>query len=136
MADIFEDGEPVDVKKLNDMQIAISNLESTANEAYSLSKRTEDSVNILNVTHVKTMRVEFETGLTAKKQDYRDLPFAFTGYTDVFVVATPRHPMYKYDLKYSISGTIGSFRLYVLSDVAINVPIKFDILAAGIKPKA
>jgi hypothetical protein len=136
MSNIFEDGEPVDVKKLNDMQIEINELKSTANDAYSLSKTTSESVNILNVTHVKTMRVEFETGLVAKKQDYRDLRFDFNGYTDAFLVATPRHPMYKYDLKYSISGSIGSFRLYVLSDVAINVPVKFDIIAAGIKPKS
>jgi len=136
MSNIFEDGEPVDVKKLNDMQIEINELKSTANEAYSLSKATSENVNILNVTHVKTTRVEFETGLVAKKQDYRDLRLDFNGYTDVFLVATPRHPMYKYDLKYSISGSIGSFKLYVLSDVAINVPVKFDIIAAGIKPKS
>ena len=134
MSNIFQDGEPVDVKKLNDMQIEINNLKSTANDAYSLSKATAQDVNVLNVTHVKTMRVEFETGFVAKKQDYKEIKLDFAGYSDVFLVATPRNPAYKYDLQWSISGGINSHRLYVLSNVNISIPIKFDVIAAGIKP--
>ena len=135
MTNIFQDGEPVDVKKLNDMQIEINDLQSTANEAYSLSQQTAGDVKILNVTHVKATRVEFPTGFKAKQAESVDIPLSWDGYSDVFITATPRYPAVKYDLQWSISGSIGGFKLNVLSGVAITVPIKFDIIAAGTKPK-
>jgi hypothetical protein len=135
MSNIFQDGEPVDAKKLNDMQIEINDLESTANEAYSLSKSTASDLNVLNITHIKATRVEFATGFKAKQAESVDIPLDWTGYLDVFITATPRYPAVKYDLQWSISGSIGGYKLNVLSGVNITVPIKFDIVAAGTKPK-
>jgi|694.fasta_scaffold03345_8 hypothetical protein len=137
MTEVFQDGEPVDAQKLRKMQADISAALMKAEDTYSLSKATANDVSVLNVTHTKAYRVVFENGLNKDSAgNTEDIIMDWNGYTDVFLTATPRGNLYKYNLQWSITGGIGSFKLTVnnKSGAAIGGTPTFDIIAAGTKP--
>jgi hypothetical protein len=135
MSETFADGEPVDPQKLRKMQVDISNLLSTANDAYSLSKATAKDVNVLNITHIKALRIDFENGLNPGYNEEKII-VDFNGYTDVFITASPRGgATHRHDITWSVSGVIGNFTLHVTNNTKQKITgVKFDIIAAGTKP--
>ena len=137
MSEVFQDGEPVDAQKLRKMQADISAVMLKADETYSLSQATANDVSVLNVTHTKGYRVVFENGLNKDATgNTEDIIMDWNGYTDVFLTATPRGSLHKYNLQWSISGGIGSFKLTVnnKSGAVIGGTVIFDVIAAGTKP--
>lgn len=135
MSEVFQDGEPVDSVKLARMQADIASIKLEAASAYSLSKTTSGLLNELVVTTTKAYRVEFSNGLNPGVNS-EDIEMDWTGWSDVYLVATPRGALHKFNLQWSISGGIGSFKLNVTNKEtkAVTGTIKFDIIAAGTKP--
>jgi len=137
MSEVFQDGEPVDAQKLRKMQSDISAVMQKAEDTYSLSKATANDVSVLNVTHTKAYRVVFENGLNKGYEgNTENIIMDWNGYTDVYLTASPRGNLYKYNLRWSITGGIGSFKLTVNNqsgDKIGNTPT-FDIIASGTKP--
>jgi hypothetical protein len=135
MSEVFQDGEPVDSVKLAKMQADIASIKLEAASAYSLSQTTSGLLNELVVTTTKAYRVEFSNGLKPGVNT-EDIEMDWTGWTDVYLTATPRGALHKFNLQWSISGGIGSFKLNVTNKETKDVTgtIKFDIIAAGTKP--
>ncbi len=137
MSEVFQDGEPVDAQKLRKMQADIAAIQQQSESTYVLSKATANDVSVLNVTHTKAYRVVFENGLNKDfTGNVEDIIMDWNGYTDVYLTATPRGNLYKYNIQWSIIGGIGSFRLAVnnKSGAVIGGTPTFDIVAAGTKP--
>jgi len=135
MSEVFQDGEPVDSAKLAKMQADIASIKMEAAQAYQLSQTTSGLLNELVVTTTKVYRVEFSNGLNPGVNT-EDITMDWAGWSDVYLVATPRGALHKFNLQWSISGGIGSFKLNVTNKEtkAVTGTIKFDVIAVGTKP--
>jgi hypothetical protein len=134
MSEVFADGEPVDPQKLRQMQADINAIRLQSDQTYQLTKTTADDVVALSITHTQGYRVDFENGLKPGLNT-EDIILDFSGYTDVYLTATPRGNGHKFNLQWSISGGIGSHKLNVNNLTKETITgVKFDVVAAGMKP--
>jgi len=132
----FQDGEPVDPKKLQDLQTQIDNIKLQSDESYNLSKTTANSITTLAVMHLKAGVVTFENGLTGGKVTPIDIDLDWgPDYEIAYVVATPRNQDPKTNnMRWSISGQwSGSTKLNVYAEKTISGPVNFHWLSAGKK---
>lgn len=132
----FQDGEPVDPKKLQDLQTQIDSIKLQSDQTYNLSKTTADSITTLAVMHLKAGVVTFENGLTGGKVTPIDIDLDWgTDYEIAYVVATPRNQDPKTNnMRWSISGQwSGSTKLNVYAEKTISGPVNFHWLSAGKK---
>ena len=141
MVETFADGEPVDPKKLENLQNQIDDIKLKSDESYNLSKSTAGDVSKLAVMHLRAGVVSFDNGIGKGKPNLtRNIPLAWEPeYEAVFVVATPRFqdPSTKNDIIYSITGTGtagGTTTLHVFSSTGIAGKVEFHWLSAGRKP--
>jgi hypothetical protein len=139
MGETFADGEPVDPKKLENLQNQIDAIKMRSDESYDLSKATAGDVSKLAVMHLRAGFVSFDNGIGKGKSNSRNIPLAWEPeYEAVFVVATPRfQDPSKNDLRYSITGTGtsgGTTTLHVYSSTGIAGKVEFHWLSAGRKP--
>jgi hypothetical protein len=136
MTVVFQDGEPVDPKKLQDLQTQIDAISLKANESYNLSTSTANSVSSLSVMHLKADVVSFETGLPGGKVSSIDIDLGWgSEYEIAYVVATPRNQDPKTNnMRWSISGQwSGSTKLNVYAEKTIPGPVNFHWISAGKK---
>lgn len=132
----FQDGEPVDPKKLQDLQTQIDSIKLQSDETYNLSKTTANSITTLAVMHLKAGVVTFENGLTGGKVTPIDIDLDWgPDYEIAYVVATPRNQDPKTNnMRWSISGQwSGSTKLNVYAEKTISGPVNFHWLSAGKK---
>jgi hypothetical protein len=130
----FQDGEPVDPKKLQDLQTQIDNISLKANDAYDLSKTTSENVTVLSVMHLKAGVVEFENGLTAGFNNSETIDIGWgADYVASYVTVTPGGNLYKNNIRYSVSGAINAQKLNVWSEKAVSGPVRFHWVSAGKK---
>jgi hypothetical protein len=134
MSEVFQDGEPVDPQKLRSLQIQIDNISLKASSAYDLSKTTSEDVSVLSVMHLKAGVVEFENGLTAGFNNSETLDIGWgADYVASYVSLTPGGNLYKYNIRYSVSGVFGSQKINVWSEKLVPGPVRFHWLSAGKK---
>lgn len=133
MTVVFQDGEPVDPKKLQDLQTQIDAITLKTNESYNLSTSTANSVNQLSVMHLRGGVVDFETGLPAGKVQQLPIDLGWgADYETAYVVATPRGGDPK-NLRWSISGNKDATYLNVYAEKAVSASVKFHWISAGKK---
>ena len=90
MAEMFQDGEPVDPLKLQRLQDQITAIAKKAQDAFDLGSRL-DSEQRQVVFHTKAGVEVFEGGLNAGQFKTSTIDLEWSGdYTSVYTVATPR----------------------------------------------
>lgn len=132
----FQDGEPVDPKKLQDLQTQIDSIKLQSDETYNLSKTTASSITQSTRMHLEAGVVTFETGLPGGKVSSIDIDLGWGAeYEIAYVVATPRNQDPKTNnMRWSISGQwSGSTKLNVYAEKTISGPVNFHWLSAGKK---
>lgn len=137
--EVFADGEPVDPKKLQNLQNQIDLIKDRSDESYNLSKTTAGDIETLGIHHIRAGEVEFENGIDAKKTESVDIqPGWGSEYTQAFVVASPRLTQPgKSLIRWSLSGSAtagGVTKLNVYAEAKISGPFKFHWISAAIKP--
>jgi len=104
----FQDGEPVDPKKLQDLQDQIEDIKLKSDQSYNLSTSTANSVSKLSVMHLD--------------------------YEVAYVVATPRLQDPKTNnIRWSLSGNKDATKLNVYAEKTISGAINFHWISAGKK---
>ncbi len=130
----FQDGEPVDPKKLQDLQTQIDDILLKSTEAYDLSKTTAEDVTVLSVMHLRAGTVEFENGLTAGFNNSINIDTDWgPNYVASYLTVTPAGNLYKYNIRYSVSGAINAQKLNVWSEKLVPGPVRFHWLSGGKK---
>jgi hypothetical protein len=134
MTVVFQDGEPVDPKKLEDLQKQIDEIKDQSAKSYALSTTTANSVTKLSVMHLAAGLVEFPT--LKKGLQSRTLENYGWGdeYETAFTVATPRlgNPE-KFLIRWSLTGDKNSTTLYVYSAEDKSDKTIFHWVSAGKK---
>lgn len=135
MTVVFQDGEPVDPKKLQDLQTQIDNIKLKSDESYNLSTTTANSVTSLAVMHLKAGVVTFENGLTGGKVNTIEIELGWgADYEVAYVVATPRLQDPKTNsIRWSLSGNSANTKLNVFAERTISGAINFHWMSAGKK---
>lgn len=135
MTVVFQDGEPVDPKKLQDLQTQIDAITLKTNESYNLSTTTANSVSQLSVMHLKAGVVTFENGLTGGKVNTIEIDLGWgADYETAYVTATPRLQDPKTNnIRWSLSGVAASTKLNVYAEKNVTGPINFHWISAGKK---
>jgi hypothetical protein len=137
MTVVFQDGEPVDPKKLEDLQTQIDAILLKTNQSYDLSTTTANSISQLSVMHLKAGVVTFETGLKAGSDNNIQIELGWgADYAVAYVVAQPRlKDPGKTNIRWGISGTQDATFLNVWSEKATSTttPINFHWISAGKK---
>lgn len=135
MTVVFQDGEPVDPKKLQDLQTQIDAITLKTNESYNLSTTTANSVSQLSVMHLKAGVVTFENGLTGGKVNTIEIDLGWgADYETAYVTATPRLQDPKTNnIRWSLSGNAASTKLNVYAEKNVNGAINFHWISAGKK---
>lgn len=130
----FQDGEPVDPKKLQDLQIQIDELKKQSAETYNLTQTTAGKLASISFFYAKGGVVEFPEGLKAGKNTIA-IPLDWApGIKAAYVVATPRLQDPKVNnIRWSISGGQTSTLLNVYSEKAISAKINFHWISVGEK---
>jgi hypothetical protein len=131
----FQDGEPVDPKKLQDLQTQIDAIKIQSNESYNLSTTTANSITTLAVMHLKAGVVTFENGLVGGKVNTIEIDLGWgADYKVAYVVATPRLQDPKTNsIRWSLSGNKENTKLNVFAEKNISGAINFHWLSAGEK---
>jgi hypothetical protein len=131
----FQDGEPVDPKKLQDLQTQIDSIKLQSDETYNLSKTTANSITTLAVMHLKAGVVTFENGLTGGKVNTIEIELDWgADYEVAYVVATPRLQDPKTNnIRWSLSGNSANTKLNVFAEKTISGAINFHWMSAGKK---
>jgi hypothetical protein len=132
---VFQDGEPVDPKKLQDLQTQIDAIQLKTDESYNLSTTTANSVTQLAVMHLKAGVVTFENGLPGGKVSSLEIDLGWgADYEVAYVVATPRLQDPKTNnVRWSLSGNMAATKLNVYAEKTINGAINFHWMSAGKK---
>ena len=127
MTVVFQDGEPVDPKKLQDLQTQIDAITLKTNESYNLSTTTANSVSQLSVMHLKAGVVTFENGLTGGKVNTIEIDLGWgADYETAYVTATPRLQDPKTNnIRWSLSGNAASTKLNVYAEKNVTGAINF-----------
>ena len=135
MTVVFQDGEPVDPKKLQDLQTQIDAITLKTNESYNLSTTTANSVSQLSVMHLKAGVVTFENGLTGGKVNTIEIDLGWgADYETAYVTATPRLQDPKTNNnRWSLSGNAASTKLNVYAEKNVTGAINFHWISAGKK---
>lgn len=135
MTVVFQDGEPVDPKKLQDLQTQIDAITLKTNESYNLSTTTANSVSQLSVMHLKAGVVTFENGLTGGKVNTIEIDLGWgADYETAYVTATPRLQDPKTNnIRWSLSGNAASTKLNVYAEKNVTGAINFHWISAGKK---
>lgn len=132
----FQDGEPVDPKKLQDLQNQIDAIQLQTNETYNLSETTANNVKRLSIFHIASGEIEFANGLVGGKVTPLPIDLGWdNSYEVAYVVATPRgNDPKKNNLRWSISGSgTGTTVLNVYAEKTITGSVKFHWISAGKK---
>lgn len=131
----FQDGEPVDPKKLQDLQTQIDSIKLQSDETYNLSKTTASSITQSTRMHLEAGVVTFENGLTGGKVNTIEIELGWgADYEVAYVVATPRLQDPKTNnIRWSLSGNSANTRLNVYAEKTISGPVNFHWLSAGKK---
>lgn len=131
----FADGEPVDPKKLQDLQTQIDQIKLQSDESYNLSTTTANSVTKLSVMHLNADVAVFENGLVGGKVNTIEIELGWgADYEVAYVVATPRLQDPKTNnIRWSISGNKDSTKLNVYAEKNVKGPINFHWISAGKK---
>lgn len=134
MTVVFQDGEPVDPKKLEDLQKQIDEIKDQSAKSYALSTTTANSVTKLSVMHLAAGVVTFPK---LKKGLNPPMPIVLgwgDDYETAFVTASPRlRDPGKNEIRWSLSGQKDSTVLNVWSANDINDPINFHWVSGGKK---
>jgi len=134
MTVVFQDGEPVDPKKLEDLQKQIDDIKLQSDKSYNLSTTTANSVTQLSVMHLKAGVVTFETGLKAGSDNNIQIELGWgADYEVAYVVATPRlKDPGKTNIRWALSGNKDATFLNVWSEKATSTttPINFHWISA------
>jgi hypothetical protein len=132
---VFQDGEPVDPKKLQDLQTQIDDIKLKTDESYDLSTTTANSVTQLAVMHLKAGVVTFENGLVGGKVNTIEIDLGWgADYEVAYVVATPRLQDPKgNNIRWSISGRFPSAKLNVYAEKNMSNAVNFHWISAGKK---
>jgi len=135
MTVVFQDGEPVDPKKLEDLQKQIDEIKDQSAKSYALSTTTANSVTKLSVMHLAAGVVTFTSGLKVGLNPPMPIPLGWgDDYETAFVTASPRlRDPGKNEIRWSLSGTKDSTVLNVWSAKAITDPINFHWVSGGKK---
>ena len=135
MTVVFQDGEPVDPKKLQDLQTQIDSIKLKTDESYNLSTTTANSITKLAVMHLKAGVVTFENGLVGGKVNTIEIDLGWgADYEVAYVVATPRLKDPKANnIRWSLSGDMASTKLNVYAEKSMSNAIKFHWISAGKK---
>ena len=135
MTVVFQDGEPVDPKKLQDLQTQIDAIQLKTDESYNLSTSTANSVTQLAVMHLKAGVVTFENGLTGGKVNSIEIELGWgADYEVAYVVATPRLQDPKTNsIRWSLSGNSANTKLNVFAEKNISNAVNFHWISAGKK---
>lgn len=135
MTVVFQDGEPVDPKKLQDLQTQIDAITLKTNESYNLSTTTANSVSQLSVMHLKAGVVTFENGLTGGKVNTIEIDLGWgADYETGYVTATPRLQDPKTNnIRWSLSGIWPTCKLNVYAEKNVTGAINFHWISAGKK---
>lgn len=135
MTVVFQDGEPVDPKKLQDLQTQIDSIKLKSDESYNLSTSTANSVTQLAVMHLKAGVVTFENGLTGGKVNSIEIDLGWgADYEVAYVVATPRLQDPKTNnIRWSLSGNSAATKLNVYAEKTMTGAINFHWMSAGKK---
>lgn len=131
----FQDGEPVDPKKLQDLQDQIDDIKLKSDQSYDLSTATANSVSTLSVMHLKAGVVTFENGLTGGKVNTIEIELGWgADYEVAYVVATPRLQDPKTNnIRWSLSGNKDSTKLNVYAEKTVGGGVNFHWVSAGKK---
>lgn len=131
----FQDGEPVDPKKLQDLQDQIDDIKLKSDQSYNLSTSTANSVSKLSVMHLAAGVVTFENGLTGGKVNSIEIELGWgADYEVAYVVATPRLQDPKTNnIRWSLSGNRDATKLNVYAEKTISGAINFHWISAGKK---
>ena len=136
MTVVFQDGEPVDPKKLEDLQKQIDEIKDQSDRSYNLSTTTANSVTQLSVMHLKAGVVTFEKGLKAGSDNNIAIELGWgADYEVAYVVATPRlKDPGKTNIRWALSGNKDATMLNVWSEKATgDTAINFHWVSAGKK---
>ena len=131
----FQDGEPVDPKKLQDLQDQIDDIKLKSDQSYDLSTATANSVSTLSVMHLKAGVVTFENGLTGGKVNTIEIELGWgADYEVAYVVATPRLQDPKTNnIRWSLSGNKDATKLNVYAEKTVGGAVNFHWVSAGKK---
>lgn len=131
----FQDGEPVDPKKLQDLQDQIDDIKLKSDQSYNLSTATANSVSTLSVMHLKAGVVTFENGLTGGKVNTIEIELGWgADYEVAYVVATPRLQDPKTNnIRWSLSGNKDATKLNVYAEKTVGNAVNFHWVSAGKK---
>ena len=137
MTVVFQDGEPVDPKKLEDLQKQIDDIKLQSDKSYNLSTTTANSVTQLSVLHLRAGVVSFEKGLNAGSDNNIQIELGWgADYEIAYVVATPRlKDPGKTNIRWSLHGNKDATYLQVWSekDTPNTTAINFHWISAGKK---
>lgn len=132
----FQDGEPVDPKKLQDLQTQIDSIKLKSDQSYNLSTATANSVSTLSVMHLNAGVVTFESGFIGgaiPKSMEIELGWG-ADYEVAYVVASPRLKDPKTNnIRWSLSGNKDATMLHVFAEKNVAGPVNFHWISAGKK---
>jgi hypothetical protein len=136
MTVVFQDGEPVDPKKLEDLQKQIDDIKLQSDKSYNLSTTTANSVTQLSVLHLRAGVATFEKGLKAGSDNNIQIELGWgADYELAYVVATPRlKDPGKTNIRWGITGNKDATTLNVWSEKSTgDNAVYFHWISAGKK---
>ena len=122
----FQDGEPVDPKKLQDLQSQIDEIKKDTAKAYSLSQQTAEGLSKIVTYEMKAGVAVFENGLK-KGANSIAVPLNWKPEFDlVYIVATPRlQKPWQNNVRWSFSGSRDNTSLNVYAEKEVTGTINF-----------
>lgn len=130
----FQDGEPVDPKKLQDLQSQIDDLKKQSTDAYSLSQTTADGLSKLVNFQIKAGVAPFENGLK-KGENSIAIPLNWAPeFQLVYIVATPRlQKPWQNNVRWSFSGSRDTTSLNVYAEKEVTGTVNFHWISVAEK---
>lgn len=134
MAEVFQDGEPVDPLKLQKLQDQITAISAKANQAFDLGSRL-DSQQRQVIYHVKAGVEAFEGGLAAGVIKTQQIDLEWSGeYTDVYTTCTVRTKSPNLNIRATLTGDTRQPTIAVWSEKKFGSTLNVHWVSVAVKP--
>lgn len=134
MAEVFQDGEPVDPLKLQKLQDQITAVSTKANQAYDLSSKTSTEQQQV-IFHVKAGVESFEGGFTAGQTRTQQIDLEWAPeYTNVYTTCTLRTKSPNLNIRATLTGDLRQPQIAVWCEKKFDSTINVHWISVASKP--
>ena len=134
MAEVFQDGEPVDPLKLQKLQDQITAVSAKASQAFDLGSRL-DSEQRQIVFHVKAGVEPFEGGFTSGQTRTQQIDVDWSGdYTNVYTTCTVRTKSPNLNIRATLTGDIRQPSIAVWCEKKFESTLNVHWISVATKP--